>query len=174
TRPSSSIGAVSRCAGTVFGAPRRLCYTDWQPMPTFREMVLEAQRTVPEVTPEAVAAELTAAEPPVLLDVREPDETAEGHLPGALLLPRAQLELAVGRLVPRTRGVVVCCQGGMRSLLAGVALGQLGYTRVASLAGGYGRWSDLGLPSVRPEHLPSEQKARYRRHLTLPEVGEAG
>jgi len=143
-------------------------------MPTFREMVLEAQRTVPEVTPEAVAAELTAAEPPVLLDVREPDETAEGHLPGALLLPRGQLELEVERLVPRNRRLVVYCQGGMRSLLAGVTLGQLGYTRVASLAGGYGRWSDLGLPSVRPEHLPSEQKARYRRHLTLPEVGEAG
>jgi sulfur-carrier protein adenylyltransferase/sulfurtransferase len=143
-------------------------------MPTFQEMLLEARRTVPEVSPESVAPQLSGPLAPVLLDVREPDETAEGHLPGAVLLPRGQLELQVQRLVPRDRPVVVYCQSGPRSLLAGRTLQQLGYGQVVSLAGGYGRWSDLGLPSVRPEHLPDEFKARYRRHLTLPEVGEAG
>jgi len=143
-------------------------------MPTFHEMLLEARRTVPEVSPDAVAPQLSGPLAPVLLDVREPDETAEGHLPGAVLLPRGQLEQHVEKLVPRDRPVVVYCQSGNRSLLAGRTLQLLGYTQVASLAGGFGRWSDLGLPRVRPEHLPDEFKARYRRHLTLPEVGEAG
>jgi 3-mercaptopyruvate sulfurtransferase SseA len=70
--------------------------------------------------------------------------------------------------------VVIYCESGSRSLLAVQTLQQLGYAQVASLAGGFGRWSGLGLPRVRPEHLPSEHKARYRRHLTLPEVGDAG
>ena len=138
-------------------------------MPTFHEMLLEARRTVPEVSPDAVAPQLSGPLEPVLLDVREPDETAEGHLPGAVLLPRGQLEQHVERLVPRDRPVVVYCQSGNRSLLAGRTLQLLGYTQVASLAGGFGRWSDLGLPRVRPEHLPDEFKARYRRHLRVPE-----
>jgi molybdopterin/thiamine biosynthesis adenylyltransferase/rhodanese-related sulfurtransferase len=111
---------------------------------------------------------------PLLLDVREPDETAEGHLPGALLVPRGNLELGIERMVGREREIVVYCASGVRSVLAARTLLDLGYTRVSSLAGGFGRWSDLGLPRVRPAQLRADQKARYRRHLSLPEVGEAG
>jgi molybdopterin/thiamine biosynthesis adenylyltransferase len=50
----------------------------------------------------------------------------------------------------------------------------MGYARVASMAGGYGRWSDLGYPVERPRVMRAEQKERYRRHLAIPEVGEAG
>ena len=110
----------------------------------------------------------------MLLDVREPDETTEGHLPGALLLPRGNLELGIERLVGHDREIVVYCASGVRSMLAARTLLDLGYARVSSLAGGFGRWSDLGLPRVRPAHLRADQKARYRRHLSLPEVGEAG
>jgi len=143
-------------------------------MPTFRQLLEQARALVPEVGPEAVAARLDSTDPPLLLDVREPDETAEGHLPGALLLPRGNLELGIERLVPRERELVVYCASGVRSLLAGRSLQELGYARVSSLAGGFGRWSDLGLPRVRPTQLRADQKARYRRHLSLPEVGEAG
>lgn len=143
-------------------------------MPTFRQLLEQARALVPEVGPEAVAARLDSADPPLLLDVREPDETAEGHLPGALLLPRGNLELGIERLVPRERELVVYCASGVRSLLAGRSLQELGYARVSSLAGGFGRWSDLGLPRARPTQLRADQKARYRRHLSLPEVGEAG
>jgi len=143
-------------------------------MPTFRQLLEQARALVPEIGPEAVAARLDSADPPLLLDVREPDETAEGHLPGALLLPRGNLELGIERLVPRERELVVYCASGVRSLLAGRSLQELGYARVSSLAGGFGRWSDLGLPRVRPTQLRADQKARYRRHLSLPEVGEAG
>ncbi len=143
-------------------------------MPTFRQLLDQARTLVPEVTPETVAARLGTEGAPVLLDVREPDETAEGHLPGALLVPRGNLELGIERLVPRERELVVYCASGVRSLLAGRTLLELGYSRVSSLAGGFGRWSDLGLPRVRPTQLRTDQKARYRRHLSLPEVGEAG
>ena len=143
-------------------------------MPTFRQLLEQARAVVPEVAPEALAARLRAGDAPVLLDVREPDETAEGHLPGALLLPRGTLELGIERMVDRKREVVVYCASSVRSLLAARTLLDLGYGRVFSLAGGFGRWSDLGLPRTRPVQLRAEQKARYRRHLSLPEVGEAG
>jgi len=143
-------------------------------MPTFRQLLEQSRAVVPEVGAEAVAARLASEDAPVLLDVREPDETAEGHIPGAVLVPRARLEQRIERLVPREREIVVYCESGVRSLLAGRTLRELGYDRVSSMAGGFGRWSDLGLPRARPTQLRSEQKARYRRHLTLPEVGEAG
>ena len=143
-------------------------------MPTFHQLLEQARAVVPEVAPEALAARLRDENGPVLLDVREPDETAEGHLPGAVLLPRGNLELGIERRVDRDREIVVYCASGVRSVLAARTLLDLGYARVSSLAGGFGRWSDLGLPRVRPAQLRADQKARYRRHLSLPEVGEAG
>jgi len=143
-------------------------------MPTFRQLLEQARAVVSEVSPESVAARLRSDDVPVLLDVREPDETAEGHLPGALLVPRGNLELRIERMVGREREVVVYCAGGVRSVLAARTLLDLGYARVSSLAGGYGRWSDLGLPRVKPTQLRADQKSRYRRHLSLPEVGEEG
>jgi len=143
-------------------------------MPTFRQLLEQARAVVPEVLPEALAPRLRTDDAPVLLDVREPDETAEGHLPGALLLPRGNLELGIERMVAREREIVVYCASGVRSMLAARTLLDLGYGRVSSLAGGFGRWSDLGLPRVRLAQLRPDQKARYRRHLSLPEVGEAG
>ncbi|HEY1908318.1 MAG TPA: molybdopterin-synthase adenylyltransferase MoeB [Myxococcaceae bacterium] len=143
-------------------------------MPTFRQLLEQARAVVSEVSPESVAARLRSDDAPVLLDVREPDETAEGHLPGALLVPRGNLELRIEQMVGREREVVVYCAGGVRSVLAARTLLDLGYARVSSLAGGYGRWSDLGLPRVRPTQLRADQKSRYRRHLSLPEVGEEG
>jgi sulfur-carrier protein adenylyltransferase/sulfurtransferase len=143
-------------------------------MPTFRQLLEQARALVPEVAPEALAARLRAGDAPVLIDVRERDESAEGHLPGALLVPRGNLELGIERMVGREREIVVYCASGVRSVLAARTLLDLGYGRVSSLAGGFGRWSDLGLPRTQPVQLRAEQKARYRRHLSLPEVGEAG
>jgi sulfur-carrier protein adenylyltransferase/sulfurtransferase len=143
-------------------------------MPTFRQLLEQARAIVPEVAPEPLAARLRTEDRPVLLDVREPDETAEGHLPGALLIPRGNLELGIERVVSHDREIVVYCASGVRSVLAARTLLELGYPKVSSLAGGFGRWSDLGLPRVRPTQLRADQKARYRRHLSLPEVGEAG
>ncbi|MGO8970338.1 MAG: molybdopterin-synthase adenylyltransferase MoeB [Myxococcaceae bacterium] len=143
-------------------------------MPSYRELLARAQAETSEVSVEALRALLASGAPVTLLDVREADESAEGHIPGAVLLPRGWLELRVEALVPREAVVVVYCQSGARAVLASQSLLALGYSSVRNLAGGFGRWSDAGLPVAKPSVLRADQKARYRRHLSLPEVGETG
>jgi sulfur-carrier protein adenylyltransferase/sulfurtransferase len=143
-------------------------------MPSFRELLARARAETSEISVEALRGLLDGGRPVTVLDVREMDEAAEGRIPGAVLLPRGNLELRVEALVPRDAPVVVYCQSGVRSALAAQTLAELGYRDVRSLAGGYGRWSDAGLPSERPSVLRADQRARYRRHLSLAEVGEEG
>jgi molybdopterin/thiamine biosynthesis adenylyltransferase/rhodanese-related sulfurtransferase len=142
-------------------------------MPTYDEMLAAARIRVPEVTPDEVAARLDDAI--VLLDVREPSEWDQGVLPGAIRVPRGILEYTIDKHVAdRSTPVVVYCEGGHRSLLAGAALQDLGYADVASLAGGFTRWKREGHQYRVGEGLTSEQRARYDRHLILEGVGEAG
>jgi molybdopterin/thiamine biosynthesis adenylyltransferase/rhodanese-related sulfurtransferase len=143
-------------------------------MPSSRELLARARAETSEISAEALQALLASGAPLRVLDVREADEFSEGSIPGAVLLPRGKLELQVEALVPRDAHVVVYCQSGARSALAARTLQELGYREVQSLAGGFGRWSDAGYAYERPALLAPAQKARYRRHLTLPEVGEAG
>jgi hydroxyacylglutathione hydrolase len=81
----------------------------------------------------------------VLLDVREPAEYARGHVPGAVNLPQADLATRLEE-VPRDRPVQVICQAGSRSLRSAQFLAQVGYERVASVAGGTGAWRASGYP----------------------------
>ena len=119
--------------------------------------------------------QLDAAEGPLLLDVREPDEWQEGHLPGALHIPRGYLEQRVEGLVPdRNTEIVVYCAGGSRSAFATKTLTELGYENVVNLAGGFVDWKRSGYTVVTPRTLDPAQRARYSRHLLIPEVGEAG
>ncbi len=141
-------------------------------MPSFRDMLNQAKRDIVEIEPGAADAVFDQA---LFLDVREADEYAQGAVPGALLLPRGLLELQVeGRVPDKDRKIVVYCAGGTRSALAAQALGQLGYSDVASMAGGFNRWKDEGRDWVAPRTLDTAQRNRYQRHLLLPEIGEAG
>ncbi len=141
---------------------------------TFRELLERVKREVREVATDEVRRALSAPDRPVLVDVREAEEFSRGSLPGALSIPRGFLEQRVEALVPREATVVLYCAGGTRSALAAKTLAELGYRNVASMAGGYDRWHDQGHPTEKPLTLTSEQRERYRRHLLLPEVGEAG
>ncbi|WIG96258.1 molybdopterin-synthase adenylyltransferase MoeB [Myxococcus sp. SDU36] len=141
---------------------------------TFQTLLAGVKQEIREVSVEDVKRLLDARASVRLLDVREADEYAGGRLPGALHIPRGYLELRVESQVQRDEELVVYCAGGTRSALAAKTLKELGYERVASLAGGYNRWSDAALPVEKPFVLTAEQKERYRRHLSLPEVGEAG
>jgi sulfur-carrier protein adenylyltransferase/sulfurtransferase len=144
-------------------------------MPSYAELLARARAETKEISVEELRSLLDSGAQVTVLDVRETDEAAEGRIPGALVLPRGSLESNVGAQVPLNARLVVYCQSGARSALASRTLAELGYTHVESLAGGFGRWSDAGFPSERPRVLlRAAQKARYRRHLTLPEVGEAG
>ncbi|HTO96783.1 MAG TPA: molybdopterin-synthase adenylyltransferase MoeB [Myxococcales bacterium] len=141
-------------------------------MKTKSELLKDARINVPEVTPQ----ELSRQSPrPAILDVREKQEADAGMLPGARLVPRGFLELRIEEVLPdRGADVVLYCGGGTRSLLAGKTLREMGYTRVRSMSGGFSAWKDAGLPVEMPVKLSEAQRARYSRHLLIPEVGEAG
>jgi sulfur-carrier protein adenylyltransferase/sulfurtransferase len=112
---------------------------------------------------------------PILVDVREKDEWVEGSIPGARWIPRGFLELRIEDQVPqKSAEIVLYCAGGTRSALAARALGELGYTNVKSLAGGFSAWKRAGLSFDRPYVMTAEQSLRYARHTMLPELGDAG
>jgi molybdopterin/thiamine biosynthesis adenylyltransferase/rhodanese-related sulfurtransferase len=112
---------------------------------------------------------------PVLIDVREKEEWLEGFIPGAHWIPRGFLELRIEDQIPeKSSAVVLYCAGGTRSALAARSLAELGYSNVASLAGGFAAWKRAGLAFDRPYVMTPDQTLRYARHTMLPEVGEAG
>jgi len=111
----------------------------------------------------------------LFLDVREQDEWDEGAVTGAVHVPRGNLEQRIEGLVPdRSREIVVYCAGGSRSAFAAKSLAELGYDNVYNLAGGFTDWKRSGFEIEIPQTLTPEQRARYSRHLLIPEVGEAG
>lgn len=140
-------------------------------MPNFQSLLSQVKSRITETKPD----ELTAQPAQVVIDVREGDEYQEGYIPGALWIPRGKLELRIEDAVPdRDADIVLYCAGGNRSALAARSLQELGYSRVRSLAGGYGAWKRAGLPTTKPFIFTDAQKSRYARHIMLPEVGEKG
>jgi molybdopterin/thiamine biosynthesis adenylyltransferase/rhodanese-related sulfurtransferase len=139
---------------------------------TFRDLLSQVKQSIREVDPEGAEAQRDQA---VFLDVREADEYAQGAIPGAVHIPRGYVELQIeGRVQDKSQPIVVYCAGGARSALAAKALGDLGYTDVVSMAGGFNKWKDEGRSWSAPRTLDADQRNRYQRHLLLPEVGEAG
>lgn len=133
----------------------------------------ELRARIPEVAADAALALQHGGA--LLVDVREDEETASGSPVGALRLPRGFLELRIEEKAPDpARTLVLMCAGGARSLFAAEDLARLGYSDVRSLAGGFSAWKAAGLPVETPPQLDAAQRERYRRHLTMPEVGEAG
>lgn len=145
-----------------------------------REIMRRARQQVPEWSASQVHDVLaqqreTGDKDFVLVDVREKHEWSEGHIPGAIHVPRGYLELQVEEAVPdKDTKVVLYCAGGVRSLMAGSTLQQMGYTDVVSMAGGFGQWKGSGFEFIQPRVMSDAQQRRYSRHLLVPEVGEEG
>jgi molybdopterin/thiamine biosynthesis adenylyltransferase/rhodanese-related sulfurtransferase len=141
-------------------------------MPTYRELLEQVKAEIDEISTVVAAAR---ADGPLFLDVRELDEWDEGHIPGAVHVPRGNLESRVENLVPdRSRAIITYCAVGARSAFAAKTLTDLGYEDVTSLAGGYTDWKRNGFPTQLPRSLSQDQRSRYSRHLLIPEVGEEG
>src|SRR5215467_14246009 len=112
-----------------------------------REIMRQARRQVPEWTPtqvhEALAVQHEAGSDHQeidIVDVREKIEWNEGHIPGAIHVPRGYLELQIEEAVPdRSKTIVLYCAGGVRSLIAGQTLKQMGYPNAISMSGGFGQ-----------------------------------
>lgn len=122
---------------------------------TANDLIADARTRVRQVTALELQAEGTAGL--ILIDVREPEEYAEGHLPGAINLPRGVLEFRIEAhpalacqaspaLADRNGAIVLYCLSGGRSLLATDSLQRLGFTRLRTLTGGIVAWREGGLP----------------------------
>ena len=105
---------------------------------------------VTEVTPTEAVAMIDAGA--VLLDVREPDEVAQGHAESFIAIPLSVLGERADELAT-DRTLVVVCRSGVRSAAASQALADAGYLAV-NLAGGMEAWRDSGLPVVRDNGMP--------------------
>ena len=117
---------------------------------TFQDFVRDAKGRIQEVGPEEVLRKVRSSEETILLDVREGEEYARGHLPGALLIPRGVLEGQAPQML-RDPGaeIIAYCGSGMRSALAADILQEMGYTNIRSLSGGFREWSEMGGPVDR-------------------------
>jgi sulfur-carrier protein adenylyltransferase/sulfurtransferase len=143
-------------------------------MATYRELLQQVKAEVDEVDAARARALIDSGDP-LVLDVREQDEWDEGHLPGAVHIPRGNLESRIERAAPEhSRPIVVYCAAGNRSAFAAKTLEELGYEDVVSLAGGFTDWKRNGFPIELATGLDAPKRARYSRHLLIPEVGEQG
>ena len=105
------------------------------------------------LSPQQLQTQLASAAPPLLLDVREYPEFAGGHLPGARLLPLAELERRSGEL-PKDCEIVCVCRSGQRSAEATSKLEHLGFAKVSQLDGGVMAWEQAGLLLEREARAP--------------------
>ena len=143
-------------------------------MARYRELLAQVKSEIEEVDA-ARARELIVSDSPAIVDVRERNEWDEGHIPGAVHVPRGHLESRIEAAVPDRSGpVVVYCASGSRSAFAAKTLEELGYESVVSLAGGFTDWKRNGFPFDVPKALDDAKRRRYSRHLLIPEVGEEG
>jgi len=142
--------------------------------PSGAELLKQVKSQIDEIDP-AKVRELIG-EGVAIVDVREAEEFAAGHLPGAKHVPRSYLETRIeGVVSDRDAQIVLYCQSGNRSAWAARTLeDDLGYTHVASMTGGITLWKDRGYEVVVPRGLDAEQRERYSRHLLIPEIGVEG
>ena len=133
----------------------------------------ELRERVEELTPREALARMGKGA--ILIDVREPDEVADGTPKGSRRISRGFLELRIEDVVQDASTELLClCAGGARSLFAAEDLARMGFENVRSVAGGFSRWKSEGLPVEVPRTLSSDERRRYARHLSMPEIGEAG
>jgi molybdopterin/thiamine biosynthesis adenylyltransferase/rhodanese-related sulfurtransferase len=142
--------------------------------PTGAELIRQVKSQIDEIDPGDVHD--LVGNGVAIIDVRESDEFATGHLPGAKHVPRGHLESRIEFAAPdHSQRVILYCASGNRSALAARTLTQeLGYEHVESMRGGITLWKDRGYEVEVPRAFTPEQRDRYSRHLLVPEIGEEG
>jgi adenylyltransferase/sulfurtransferase len=113
------------------------------PLPEYHQLVDEARKQIKEIDPDELKRMQEAGEKFTLIDVREPDEVAQGAIQGAVPVPRGVLEHKIDNVTTDKDAPIVCyCGGGGRSALAASNLKKMGFKNVMSLAGGYKKWKE--------------------------------
>ncbi len=116
----------------------------------FLKLVNEAKKKIKETSVADVKRRTDAGEKLLLVDVREDNEWAKGHLPGAVHLGRGIIERDIEQRVPDANlKLVLYCGGGFRSALVAENLQKMGYHNVESMDGGWKGWLEAGLPIAR-------------------------
>ena len=140
-----------------------------------RDHLAAIKAQIREASAEDVENAIGAEPKPLLVDVRERDEFEQGFIPGSVHIPRGLLESRIeAASADRDRPLVIYCASGIRSAYAAHTLGELGYSDVVSLAGGFSGWKQSGRSWRVPRTLSAGQYDRYSRHVLVPEVGEHG
>jgi molybdopterin/thiamine biosynthesis adenylyltransferase/rhodanese-related sulfurtransferase len=142
--------------------------------PSGAELLRQVKSQIEEVDPSEVNELIH--EGATVIDVRETEEYAAGHLPGAKHVPRSYLESRIEGVVPdRSTQVILYCASGNRSAYGARTLTEeLGYEHVRSMTGGITLWKDRGYEVDVPRTLTAEQRERYSRHMLVPEIGIEG
>jgi len=134
----------------------------------------ETKAVVEEIEPFEAAQEIEGGDV-VLVDTREPHEYQEAHLENGKLVPPGLLRDEIAAAAPdKSARTIIYCRSGNRSYKAAEQLEALGYTDVASMAGGILAWQEQGLPVLATDGMTAEQRDRYSRHTLMPEVGVDG
>lgn len=126
-------------------------------MKTAHDLVALAKGSIQEVS--LVDAPQAIQNADILLDVREADEYASGHIPGAIHMSRGMLEFKLSSnpaLSARDLKIVLYCKTSGRAALAAKALHEMGYQHVQSISGGFDAWSEAGNPIAKPETVEFE------------------
>jgi rhodanese-related sulfurtransferase len=123
---------------------------DMQHSPQFLKLVNDAKTRVKETNVADVKRRMDAGEKFLLVDVREDNEWANGHLPGAVHMGRGIIERDIETAVRDTgTKMILYCGGGFRSALVADNLQKMGYTNVESMDGGWRGWTTAGLPTAK-------------------------
>lgn len=118
--------------------------------PKFLQLVNESKKKIKETNVADVKHRIDAGEKLLLVDVREDNEWANGHIPGAVHLGRGIIERDIEQQVPDTATkMILYCGGGFRSALVAENLQKMGYHNVESMDGGWKGWVGAGLPTAK-------------------------
>jgi rhodanese-related sulfurtransferase len=116
----------------------------------FLAIVNDAKTRVTEADFRDVKKRLDAGEKMILVDTREDNEWARGHIPNAIHLGKGIIERDIERTVPdKNAPLVLYCGGGFRSALAADNLQKMGYKNVISMDGGWRGWTEAGFPVAK-------------------------
>jgi len=112
---------------------------------TVQQLTTEILKEIAEISVAEVRHDVQGKPPYLLIDVREPQEFAAGTVPGAIAIPRGQLELQVTKHTQDENQPIVCyCGGGTRSLFAAKQLTTMGFKNVRSMQNGFRGWKEAG------------------------------
>lgn len=135
-----------------------------------KKFISSIEETIPQIKAEEVDLNNF-----IIIDIREKTELGNGIIPNSYVVKRGFLEMELPRIINgSSKEVIIYCQSGIRSLLAVKSLLDIGYQKIYSLVGGISDWEHKKLPKMAYITLTDQEEERYKRHISLPEIGSQG